>query len=269
MNIVRFAILSLAITLGSIAICAQDIAVSNGNLTNVEEVITPSAGGINGQINLPDSLIILPGVNDNEGDVIQQNNSLSLHSDINSSINFSNVGQWEDGNLYGIGSYTTMPGMGNISTMAFVASQDFGQWTLSGMISGSKYHLDNSIYNDFSFSTSASFNLNDHFSFKVFGTYSTNNVFHSMAAMPYLSYSNFGGSITYRANDTFSIETGIRRYYDPFSHRWETVPVIAPTVKMWNTNISVDMGGFIHRLLQSVIVTSPKNPTISPARNMR
>lgn len=268
MNIVRLAILSLAITLGSISIFAQDIAGSNSNLTNTEDVISQPTGGINGQINLPNSLIILSRDYDNGSAIIQQNNSLSLHSNLNSDINFSNIQQWEDGNIYGIGSYSTMLGIGNISTLAFVASQDIGQWALLGMISGSKYHLDNSIYNDFSLSASASFNLNNHFALKFFGTYAANNVFHSMATMPYLSYSNFGGSITYRANDTFSIETGVRRYYDPFSHRWETVPIVAPTVKMWNANISVDMGGFIHRLLQSVIVTAPKKPTISPARNM-
>ena len=268
MNALRIAILSAAIALSSTGISAQEVATPNSNLPDVGEVITQPVGSFNEQINLPDSLIIRSG-NYGNGDIeIQHDNSLSLNTHLSSNVNAGNIEKWENGTLYGIGSYTTMPGLGNMSTLAIAATQHIGSWTFTGLLAGSKYHLDNSIYNDFSLSGITSYRLNDHFSLNAFGTYSTNNVFHSMATMPYLSYSSFGGSITYRANDTFSIETGVRRYYDPFSHHWETVPIIAPTVTMWNANISVDMGGFIHQLLQSVIVSAPKNPTLSPARTM-
>ena len=178
------------------------------------------------------------------------------------------ISSWEGGAIYGASHFSALPALGNLRSASAVFDQKIGKFTFSAAIYGSKYHFDNSIYNDFGVSGKFSYRMNDKLTFNVFGNYSRNNVFHSAAALPYTSQSGYGASVTYSPSDKFSIEAGVRRRYDPMSGRWELVPIVAPAVNLNGAKVSADFGGLIYDIIHSATSGDIRhsNPTIAPPK---
>ena len=183
------------------------------------------------------------------GEGFNLNRNFNLSFDNSASI----IHAWDDGAILGSSSFNTFPGMGNIAYGSFSLTQDFGRFNFTGSITGSKFHLDNNLYNDFNFSGRLSYRLTDRLSFNVFGNYSTGNIYHSMAAMPFLTSTGYGGSVSIVVSDKFNLEVGANRYYDPFSKKWITRPVLVPTIDINGTKIGVDVGGLIYDIIQSIV----------------
>jgi len=98
----------------------------------------------------------------------------------------------------------------------------------------------------------ASFRLNERLSLNAFGQYYINQQYHSVAAMPFLGSSSYGGTLGWRASDHFSLDVGARRLYDPYTGRWRTLPVVQPTVNILGAPISFDAGPLIYQLLDGL-----------------
>lgn len=161
--------------------------------------------------------------------------------------------QWENGGIFGASKFISMPALGNIQSASATFMQQIDRFTVTASLSGTKYHYDRNLYNDFGFSGRLSYRINDNLSINAFGSYSVNNVYHSMAAMPYNRFSCFGGSLSLRTSDSFSIDMGVQRYFDPYSNHWVTVPIVAPTVNLWNHKVGIDFGGLIYQIVNSLI----------------
>ncbi len=172
------------------------------------------------------------------------------------------IHMWDNGAIFGSSSYNIFPGMGNIASSSFSVTQDFGRFNFTGSITGSKFHLDNNLYNDFNFSGQLSYRLTDRLSFNVFGNYSTGNIYHSMSAMPFMPSTSYGGSMSIVVSDKFNLEVGANRYYDPFSKKWITRPILIPTIDINGTKIGIDVGGLIYEIIQSIVA-----PDYSPSWN--
>lgn len=146
------------------------------------------------------------------------------------------------------------PGMGNIGTGSMMLFQDFGRVSLTGSVTGAKYHLDNRLYNSFGVSGQLSYRINDRLTFNAFGGYQQNGgLYHSMATMPYLMRSNYGATMGVQVNDRFSIEMGAQRYYDPYSHKWMTAPILIPQIDINGNKIGVDVGGILFQILHTLL----------------
>lgn len=158
---------------------------------------------------------------------------------------------WDNGSVYGIGSTDGLPGLGNFNSATVGIAQHLGRFTVSGALSGYKYHINRNLYNDFGISGSVSYQIDPHFSISVFGNYSTSNVYDSPAAMPYVNFSCFGGSVRYQMGKTFGMELGVQRVFDPNLNRWHTIPIVAPTVNIGNCAVGIDVGGLLHSIINS------------------
>lgn len=161
------------------------------------------------------------------------------------------------GYLTGAGSHTTYPGMGNIATASVAFTMPMGdRFQTTVGLTGSKYHFDRSAWNDYGVFANASFKINEKFSLNAFGQYYVNQRFHTVAAMPFLGSSSYGGTLAWHASDNFSLDMGARRIYDPYTGRWRTLPVFQPTINLLGAPISFDAGPLIYQLLENLLGNS-------------
>ena len=165
-----------------------------------------------------------------------------------------------NGYLTGAGSHVTYPGMGNMASASVALSMPMGdRLTITTGITGSKYHFDNSAWNDYGVFGNASFRLNDRLSLNAFGQYYVNQQFHSVATMPFLGSSSYGGTLGWKASDNFSLDVGARRIYDPYTRQWRTLPVVQPTLNLFGAPISFDAGPLVYQLLDHLFGGKNKN----------
>ncbi len=158
------------------------------------------------------------------------------------------------GYLTGAGAHTTYPGMGNMASASVAFTMPMGErLQVTAGLTGSKYHFDRNAWNDYGVFGNASFRLNDWLSLNAFGQYYVNQRFHSVAAMPFLGSSSYGGTLGWRASDNFSLDVGARRIYDPYTGQWRTLPVVQPTFNLFGAPISFDAGPLIYQLLDGLL----------------
>ena len=163
------------------------------------------------------------------------------------------------GYLTGAGSHTTYLGMGNMASASVALTMPMGdRFQVTAGVTGSKYHFDNNAWNDYDVFGNASFRLSDRFSLNAFGQYYVNQQFHSVASMPFLGSSSYGGTLGWRASDSFSLDVGARRIYDPYTGRWRTLPVVQPTFSLFGAPISFDAGPLIYQLLDNLLGSGKK-----------
>lgn len=164
------------------------------------------------------------------------------------------------GYLTGAGSHTTYLGMGNMASASIAFTMPMGdRFQVTAGLTGSKYHLDRNALNDYGVFGNASFRLNDRLSLNAFGQYYVNQRYHSIAAMPFLGSSSYGGTLGWRASDNFSLDVGARRIYDPYTGRWRTLPVVQPTINLFGAPISFDAGPLIYQLLDNLFGSGKKD----------
>jgi len=157
------------------------------------------------------------------------------------------------GYLTGAGAHTTYPGMGNTASASVAFTMPMGErFLFTAGLTGSKYHFDRTAWNDYGVFGNASFRLNDRLSLNAFGQYYVNQQFHSVAAMPFLGSSSYGGTLGWKASDNFSLDVGARRIYDPYTRTWRTLPVVQPTLNIFGAPISFDAGPLIYQVLDYI-----------------
>ena len=164
------------------------------------------------------------------------------------------------GYLTGSGSHMTYPGLGNTASASVAFTMPMGdRFQVTAGLTGSKYHFDRAAWNDYGVFGNASFRLNNRLSLNAFGQYYVNQQFHSVAAMPFLGSSSYGGTLGWQASDNFSLDVGARRFYDPYTGQWRTLPVVQPTFKLFGAPISIDAGPWIYQALDYIFGGSKKN----------
>ena len=68
--------------------------------------------------------------------------------------------------------------------------------------------------------------------------------------MPFMAGSSYGGTLGWRASDSFSLDMGARRIYDPYTGTWRTLPIVQPTFSLFVAPISFDAGPLIYQVLE-------------------
>lgn len=164
------------------------------------------------------------------------------------------------GYVTGSGSHTTYLGMGNMTSASVAFTMPMGErFQITTGVTGSKYHFDRAAWNDYGVFGNASFRLNDRFSLNAFGQYYVNQRFHSVAAMPFMGSSSYGGSLGWKASDNFSLDLGARRVFDPYTGKWRTLPVVQPTLNLFGAPISFDAGPLIYQVLDYMFGSGKKS----------
>lgn len=164
------------------------------------------------------------------------------------------------GYLSGSGSHLTYPGLGDMASASVAFTMPMGErLQVTAGVTGSKYHFDRNAWNDYGVFGNASYRLNERLSLNAFGQYYVNQQFHSVAAMPFLGSSSYGGTLGWRASDNFSLDVGARRIYDPYTGRWRTLPVIQPTLNLLGAPISFDAGPLLYQVLEYMFGSGKKS----------
>ena len=164
------------------------------------------------------------------------------------------------GFLTGSSSHSTYLGMGNMASASIAYTMPMGdRLQVTAGLTGSKYHFDRDAWNDYGVFGNASFRLNERLSLNAFGQYYINQQFHSVASMPFLGSSSYGGTLGWKASDNFSLDVGARRIYDPYTGRWRTLPVVQPTVYLLGAPISFDAGPLLYQVLDYMFGNGKKS----------
>ena len=164
------------------------------------------------------------------------------------------------GYLTGAGSHTTYLGMGNMSSASVAYTLPMGdRFMVTAGLTGSKYHFDRAAWNDYGVFGSASYRLSDRLTLNAFGQYYINQQYHSIASMPFLGSSSYGGTLGWRASDNFSLDLGARRLYDPYTGQWRTLPIVQPTFNLFGAPISFDAGPLIYQVLDYMFGSGKKS----------
>ncbi|MDY4901096.1 MAG: hypothetical protein SO194_09905, partial [Sodaliphilus sp.] len=89
----------------------------------------------------------------------------------------------------------------------------------------------------------------------------------------------YGGTLGYKFSDSFSLAVGAQRYYDAYTHTWRTVPIVAPTFKIFGAPLTVDVGGLIYNIVEALIYNSRDShsgyampsggPSVNPASQFK
>ncbi len=164
--------------------------------------------------------------------------------------------------LYGAGSQTTLPGIGILNQASLMYGISLGdQWEVQGGIGVTKMNVFPAIGQTFNASAALMYHLSDRVRLKGFGSYAAGQLY----AMPAYSY---GGTIGVDVTDRFSLEGGVRRYYDPMRGGWQTAPVLIPSYRFDKFKLEMDVGGLLYELLRNGVKRdyNRANSTIGPPR---
>lgn len=140
-------------------------------------------------------------------------------------------------------SYTTYPTMGTIINAGAGYTHLLGdRWNITGGIYTTKYTMPSyaagspygyghhgSLF-DAGVQGLLSYRVNDRIRLKAFGQYSLNGQSNAKKGLmnPMYPQSNYGMTMELRLTETFGIEGGMERIYNPMKMKWENVPVFGP-----------------------------------------
>ena len=170
------------------------------------------------------------------------------------------IARYDNAYLGASGGYTTLPALGTVgsASLSFTGVYDDDRLTLTAGMSGMKYHMGRDAWNDYGFFGRASYRLSDGLSLNLFGQYYLDQRFHSVAAMGYMQDASYGGTLGIKLGDNVGLNLGAQRYYDTYSHRWRTLPVVAPVVNVFGQPMSFDVGGLIYEFVDALIHNNKK-----------
>lgn len=174
--------------------------------------------------------------------------------------------RWKGGAFAGSGSRVTMPGLLSRQKASLQAVHTVGNLMLTAGVTADRYLLTRGLQTVYGVSASATYSFNEHLSLTVFGRFYNSSPFVSMAAMPYIGSSAYGGYVSYMG-ETLGIDLGVERVYDPYLRRWTTVPIVTPAINFGRgVVVRLPVGWLVKDVLDRAVFGKqpPRNPTIMP-----
>lgn len=170
--------------------------------------------------------------------------------------------------IIGSGSFTTLPFLGAVSSANISYLQRVnGDFQYSIGVDAYKYAFGSFSGNQFGLSGSMRYRLNDNLALNAFGVYYLDNPYYSHATLPFIPSSYYGASMSWDITDGFGADLGAQRYFDSYSGRWETIPIVMPYVNVNGAKIGIDFGGFIKQGLENIFNKDNMNMQVGPGGN--
>lgn len=176
------------------------------------------------------------------------------------------LASWNGGAVVGSSFRTTMPALMSLQNASVGVVQNVGNLMLTGNVSADRYLLWRGTRTAYSLSGAATYRFNDQWSATVFGRYSSNHGFYSMAAFPYMGTSGYGGFVTFMG-ETVGMDLGVERYYDTFARRWVTSPIITPKVRFSEKfTLELPVGPLVKEMIDNAVFNRKERsgPMIMP-----
>lgn len=225
-------------------------------------VSAPAAGNLSGTLS-PDAGQSLPRFRPNPADALPYytNPSPMFRGDYTTGGTLGRSGR----NLFwGSGSQNSIPGIGRMNEAALGYRRELNdKLAFQAGISAIKMNMAHAGVQSFTAGGALVYRPQEHVRFTLFGSADVGNGA-GLFSMPY----QYGGTVGFDLGDRFSMELGVRRYYDSFTGRWETRPVVIPTINFSEKfKLGLDIGPLIYDVLRTVIFDRKdrgSGPTIMP-----
>lgn len=160
--------------------------------------------------------------------------------------------KWQNGYIEGAGSVQTMMGLMDKRSGGFNVYHNFGQVQFAGQAFANQYWMYHSLERQLGFRGLVTVGLSAQTSITFFGQYVDNPFFRSMASMPFVDNSVYGGYFSIKG-EKIGLNVGAQRVYDAFSRTWRTDPIIMPTFKIGNQRLGIDFGNVAGGVLRHII----------------
>ena len=155
--------------------------------------------------------------------------------------------QFTVGTLYGTGGQTTLPGIGRFNDASLGYRHRFSDKLMMQIeLNAMKINMSRITGQAFSASGTLLYRPSDKIGLKVFGSYAIGNTYG-------MNTHQYGGTISFDMSDRFSMEVGMRRYYNSMRGTWETVPIAIPTYRFNQFKLGFDVGGVVYEILRSTV----------------
>lgn len=167
---------------------------------------------------------------------------------------------WRSGFIGAAGSQQTMVGLMATNSASFTATQIAGRWVFTSTLSADHYRYGRAAQWQLGVGATATYVFSPNFSATVFGNYYTGTAFAGLSTMPYMGSSNYGGFLTMQ-NHRLGIDLGVEREFNPYTGRWETVPIVTPKVRVAeNFVIGIPVGYLIKEAVGGSITGKKRHP---------
>ena len=68
---------------------------------------------------------------------------------------------------------------------------------------------------------------------------------------PYMNTSTYGGYADIRFSSLFGANLGVRRYLDPMTGQWETVPIVNPYINIGGSRLELPLGELLREIVRN------------------
>lgn len=123
----------------------------------------------------------------------------------------------------------------------------------------------NQTTNQFGISGFLKYTFSPYWSMAFWSTMYNHNPYFSMAAMPFVEASSYGGWLRYQ-NNGYGLKLGARRYFDVFQKQWKTEPIVTPSVKLGRKFVlELPVGPLVQKSMERLLKKKNNNgPIIIP-----
>ena len=179
---------------------------------------------------------------------------------------YSTSGVWRragGGYLVGMGSQTSVPGIGRFNAAAFGWQKQLNdRLQLQLMADALKMNTAHFTGQSFGLSGQMVYQAQDRLYFRAFGGVDFGN-FQGRPAY------GVGGTMGIGFTERFGVELGAQSYYNSLTGRWEVLPVVAPYYKFDKFKLQLDVGPILFEIIRGIIQDHRdggrrEGPTIMP-----
>lgn len=182
-------------------------------------------------------------------------------------IDFHDVGtlsSWRGGYLYGGSDRNTMVGLMVMQDARMGVVQRYGNFTLAAGLSANRYSMPYELRTRYGINGSLAYRFDENVSLTMFGNYFHRPFYSSMAAIPYIGTSAYGGYVSLTSGN-IGLDLGVQQQYDVFSRQWRTVPIVTPKFNIGKMRVELPVGELVGRTLQEVFNRhEQRGPMIMP-----
>ena len=151
-----------------------------------------------------------------------------------------------------------------IESGALNLRQDFGALSLHIHGDVSKYGHFCGLDTRWGFGGDITYRFNDKWSITAFGGYFSGGGMPQPALAGYYDTPSIGAFLDYRFARKWGVRMGMRSERSMLSGQWEPRPMLEPYFMLGGQSIGIDVGGILYELLRSKKDWGPRTPTVGP-----
>lgn len=131
--------------------------------------------------------------------------------------------------------------------------QNLGRWQFTASAMANKYWMpwQRTLSTQYGVGGNVAYLLSNAVSLHAFGYYYGNQMQVGPAMSPYMNTSTYGGYADIRFSSLFGANLGVRRYLDPMTGQWETVPIVNPYINIGGARLELPLGELLREIVRS------------------